>query len=85
MNPLTKQQDRIEKIIEISNMSILFYPFSFNIFTLIKVYNVQKIYIYSHSIVPGGFEVISYVTLLIPSTSLIIRVAVSPKNSWLKG
>ena len=28
---------------------------------------------YSHSIVPGGFEVISYTTLATPLTSLIIR------------
>ena len=37
--------------------------------------------IYSHSIVPGGLEVISYVTLFMPPTSLINRVAVSLKNS----
>ena len=35
---------------------------------------------HSHSIVPGGFEVISYVTRLIPLTLLIIVVAVSLKN-----
>ena len=40
---------------------------------------------YSHSIVPGGFEVISYVTLLIPLTLLIIAVAVSLKNSCENG
>ena len=31
---------------------------------------------------PGGFEVMSYVTLLIPVTSLIILVAVSAKKLW---
>ena len=40
---------------------------------------------YSHSIVPGGFEVMSYVTRLIPGTSLMIRVAVSPRNSCENG
>lgn len=40
---------------------------------------------YSHSIVPGGFEVISYVTRLMPRTSLMIRVAVSPRKAWLNG
>ncbi len=36
--------------------------------------------IYSHSIVPGGFDVMSYTTRLTPLTSLMIRVAVSPRN-----
>ena len=40
---------------------------------------------HSHSIVPGGFEVMSYVTRLMPRTSLMIRVAVSPRKSWGKG
>ena len=35
---------------------------------------------HSHSIVPGGFEVISYTTRLIPRTSLIIRVAARPRK-----
>jgi hypothetical protein len=35
---------------------------------------------YSHSIVPGGLLVTSYTTRLTPLTSLMIRVAVSPKN-----
>jgi hypothetical protein len=35
---------------------------------------------YSHSIVPGGFDVTSYTTRLTPFTSLMIRVAVSPRN-----
>ena len=44
---------------------------------LFKINNL----IHSHSIVPGGFDVISYVTLLIPRTSLTILVAVSAKKS----
>jgi len=35
---------------------------------------------YSHSIVPGGFDVTSYTTRLTPFTSLMIRVAVAPRN-----
>lgn len=31
---------------------------------------------YSHSMVLGGFELISYTTLLIPLTSLVIRVEI---------
>ena len=40
---------------------------------------------HSISIVPGGFEVTSYITRLTPWTSLMIRVAVSERNSWLNG
>ena len=39
---------------------------------------------YSHSIVPGGFEVMSYTTRLIPATSLIIRFETLSKNAWGK-
>lgn len=35
---------------------------------------------YSHSIVPGGLLVTSYTTLFTPFTSLMMRVAVSPRN-----
>ena len=35
--------------------------------------------IYSHSIVPGGFEVISYTTLLTPLTEFIIRLDILAK------
>jgi hypothetical protein len=35
---------------------------------------------YSHSIVPGGLLVTSYTTRFTPFTSLMMRVAVSPKN-----
>ena len=35
---------------------------------------------HSHSIVPGGLDVTSYTTRLTPFTSLMIRVAVSPRN-----
>src|SRR5258708_40084884 len=35
---------------------------------------------HSHSIVPGGFDVTSYTTRFTPLTSLMIRVAVSPRN-----
>jgi hypothetical protein len=45
--------------------------------------------LHSHSIVPGGFDVMSYTTRLTPLTSLMIRIAVSPKNSmsneWKSG
>ena len=40
MNPLTKPQDKIDKINEISNASILFYPYNSNIFTLINKYSI---------------------------------------------
>src|SRR5258708_19474192 len=36
---------------------------------------------YSHSIVPGGLDVTSYTTRLTPSTSLMIRVAVTPLHT----
>ena len=48
---------------------------------LFKINNL----IHSHSIVPGGLDVISYVTRLIPFTLLIILVAVSLKNSCSNG
>ena len=37
---------------------------------------------YSHSIVPGGFEVISYTTLATPLTSLIIREEILFNILW---
>ena len=40
---------------------------------------------YSHSIVPGGLLVMSYVTRLIPRTSFTIRVATRARNSMLNG
>jgi hypothetical protein len=40
--------------------------------------------LYSHSIVPGGFDVMSYTTRLTPLTSLMMRVAVSPRNFMSK-
>ena len=40
---------------------------------------------HSHSIVPGGLHVTSYTTRLTPFTSLMIRVAVSPRNFMSKG
>ena len=42
-------------------------------------------YHYSHSIVPGGFDVMSYVTRLIPRHSLMMRLATRPKNACSKG
>jgi hypothetical protein len=36
---------------------------------------------YSHSIVPGGFEVMSYTTRLMPGTSLTIRLEMISKIS----
>jgi len=36
---------------------------------------------YSHSIVEGGLELISYTTLFIPLTLLIISLEISPRNS----
>ena len=41
--------------------------------------------LHSHSIVPGGFDVTSYTTRFTPFTSLMIRVAVSPRNFMSKG
>jgi hypothetical protein len=40
---------------------------------------------HSHSIVPGGFEVMSYTTRLTPFTSLTMRVATWPMNFMSKG
>src|SRR6266567_9401921 len=40
---------------------------------------------YSHSIVPGGLLVTSYTTRLTPFTSLMIRVAVAPRNFMSTG
>ncbi len=40
---------------------------------------------HSHSIVPGGLDVISYVTRLIPRTSLTIRFETRLKNSMSNG
>src|SRR5438093_62821 len=40
---------------------------------------------YSHSIVPDGLLVASYTTPFTPFTSLMIRVAVSPRNFMSKG
>ena len=37
--------------------------------------------LHSHSMVPGGFELMSYVTRLIPSTSLMIRVLMVASRS----
>ena len=37
--------------------------------------------LHSHSIVPGGFDVMSYVTRLMPSTSLIIRLLIDSNTS----
>lgn len=36
---------------------------------------------HSHSIVPGGFDVTSYTTRLMPRTSLMIRVAAAPRKA----
>src|SRR5580698_3938436 len=41
--------------------------------------------LYSHSIVPGGLLVTSYVTRLIPRTSLTIRFATRVKNAMSNG
>lgn len=40
---------------------------------------------YSHSIVPGGLDVTSYTTRLIPFTSLIILVATLDRNACSNG
>ena len=40
---------------------------------------------HSHSIVPGGLLVMSYVTRLIPRTSLMMRVAARPKKAMSNG
>src|SRR5438067_8330531 len=40
---------------------------------------------YSHSIVPGGFEVMSYTTRLIPRTSLTIRLEIVLSTSYGSG
>jgi hypothetical protein len=40
---------------------------------------------HSHSIVPGGFEVMSYTTRLTPFTSLMMRVATWPMNFMSNG
>ena len=40
---------------------------------------------YSHSIVPGGFDVTSYTTRETPRTSLMMRVATRARKAWSKG
>src|SRR5205085_6827105 len=40
---------------------------------------------YSHSIVPGGLDVTSYTTRLMPLTSLMIRVATRARKACSKG
>jgi len=40
---------------------------------------------YSHSIVPGGFDVMSYTTRLIPRTSLTIRLEIVRSTSYGSG
>jgi len=49
-----------------------------------SAYAIYKL-VYSHSIVPGGLDVISYVTRLIPGTSLIMRVATRERKSISNG
>jgi len=43
-------------------------------------YGLNEHFPYSHSIVPGGLLVTSYTTRFTPFTSLMMRVAVSPRN-----
>ncbi len=43
------------------------------------------IFSHSHSIVPGGLLVMSYVTRLMPRTSFTMRVAVRVRNAMSKG
>ena len=62
-----------------NNLSFQIYFIYNNLFSKINYLT------HSHSIVPGGFEVISYVTRLIPLTLFIILVAVSLKKSWVNG
>ena len=45
--------------------------------------NMLRYYFYSHSIVPGGFEVKSYRTLFTSLTLLIIFLEISVKSSLL--
>ena len=40
------------------------------------------IFPYSHSIVDGGFELMSYTTLFIPLTRFIISFEICPRNSY---
>src|SRR5579883_1148612 len=40
---------------------------------------------YSHSIVPGGLDVMSYTTRLMPRTSLTIRLEILFRTSWGSG
>ncbi len=49
-----------------------------------SAYAIYKL-LYSHSIVPGGLEVMSYVTRLMPRTSLMMRVATRERKSISKG
>src|SRR5690606_19153224 len=45
---------------------------------------LYNLIIYSHSIVAGGFELMSYTTLLIPRTLLIISLETLAKKSYGK-
>src|SRR5262249_8024625 len=49
--------------------------------TGVKVEMNECRHVYSHSIVAGGFEVMSYTTRLIPFTSFTMRLEMTPINS----
>ena len=42
----------------------------------------NAVWAYSHSMVPGGFEVTSYTTRLMPGTSLMMRFDIFSKRSY---
>jgi hypothetical protein len=46
--------------------------------------NKQGEFAYSHSMVPGGFDVTSYTTRLIPFTSLMMREDIFSSKSYGK-
>src|SRR3989338_6461615 len=53
---------------------------SFILFCYVIYYVIDYVLFYSHSIVPGGLEVMSYTTRLIPLTSLVIRLEILAKS-----
>ncbi len=89
-NVFTKYNKKITKgnelIIRLNNIVLLF--FQFNVY--LHYYSIKKLSFriafnyYSHSIVAGGFELISYTTLFTPFTLLIILLEISIKNSYGK-
>src|SRR6185437_10815836 len=73
----------------VSLVFVPFFPFGsfvFNpVFLRVLRASVVKPMFYSHSIVPGGLEVMSYTTRLMPRTSFTIRLEIRFNTSYGSG